>query len=254
MYTKARMYTKILKLRCLTNLYVGNGDENFDIIDNSVEKDPVTGYPTINSSGVKGAFREAFRNTGFDDLNNVFGAEGDGAPGKLKFLSANIIARPMRSSKGTNPYELVTTQRAIDIFNDLSLSLNAGISLKADLVTNIPGNNCVEGITCPVTNGLKDVFGINHLLVMNDSDYRSISLPVIARNKLENGKSDNLWYEEIVPHQSVFYVTVTTSYSNKKLLNKFIKHLKKLNVIQFGGNASIGYGLCEVSVLEEKTK
>ena len=44
----------------MTNMHVGNGDVNYNIIDNEVEKDPVTGYPTINASGVKGALREFF--------------------------------------------------------------------------------------------------------------------------------------------------------------------------------------------------
>ena len=41
----------ILKLKCITNLHVGNGEVNYTIIDNEVEKDPVTGYPIINASG-----------------------------------------------------------------------------------------------------------------------------------------------------------------------------------------------------------
>jgi CRISPR-associated protein Cmr4 len=53
--------------------------------------------------------------------------------------------------------------------------------------------------------------GENILLMHHDdftdacSDY---NLPVIARNNLENGESKNLWYEQIVPHQSrfVFYI------------------------------------------------
>ena len=42
----------IVNLECMTNMHVGNGDVNYNIIDNEVEKDPVTGYPTINASGV----------------------------------------------------------------------------------------------------------------------------------------------------------------------------------------------------------
>ena len=51
----------IVNLECMTNMHVGNGDVNYYIIDYEVEKDPVTGYPTINASGVKGAFREYFK-------------------------------------------------------------------------------------------------------------------------------------------------------------------------------------------------
>ena len=35
------MNAMILRLECLTNLHVGNGDVNYNIIDNEVERDPV---------------------------------------------------------------------------------------------------------------------------------------------------------------------------------------------------------------------
>lgn len=50
----------VLKLKCLTNMQMGGGDVNYNVVDIEVEKDPVTGYPTMNASGVKGALREYF--------------------------------------------------------------------------------------------------------------------------------------------------------------------------------------------------
>ena len=43
------MKAYMIQLQCMTNMHVGNGDVNYNIIDNEVERDPVTGYPTINS-------------------------------------------------------------------------------------------------------------------------------------------------------------------------------------------------------------
>ena len=51
------MTANIYLLECLTNLHVGSGEVNYNIVDNEVERDVVTNYPTINSSGVKGALR-----------------------------------------------------------------------------------------------------------------------------------------------------------------------------------------------------
>lgn len=51
-------YGYIVKMKCLTNMHVGDGEENYSIIDKMVERDPVTKYPTVNASGVKGALRE----------------------------------------------------------------------------------------------------------------------------------------------------------------------------------------------------
>ena len=94
----------IVNLECMTNMHVGNGDVNYNIIDNEVEKDPVTGYPTINASGVKGALREFFN--GDSELrqyvSTLFGADkaGDTTPGQLKVLCADMIARAARASSG----------------------------------------------------------------------------------------------------------------------------------------------------------
>ncbi len=84
-------------LEPITNLHVGNGDINYNIIDNEVEKDPLTNYPIINSSGVKGAFRQFIQNNSKIDKKveiDIFGSEPieqnkdeKKKPGKLKFYS-----------------------------------------------------------------------------------------------------------------------------------------------------------------------
>ena len=80
-------------------------------------------------------------------------------------------------------------------------------------------------------------------------DFEKTALPVVARNKLENGKSVNLWYEEVVPHKSLFTFVVLAEDCDRTLLEMF-RDTVTGQVIQFGGNASIGYGLCKVSVTE----
>ena len=70
-----------------------------------------------------------------------------------------------------------------------------------------------------------------------------------CRKMLDNGESKQLWYEEIVPHESVFYTIVIGN--DEKTLNIFINALNDINnIVQFGGNASVGYGLCRVTVTE----
>ena len=61
----------VVNLECVTNMHVGNGDVNFNIIDNEVERDVVTGYPTINASGVKGALREYFKKNVAEELKGL---------------------------------------------------------------------------------------------------------------------------------------------------------------------------------------
>lgn len=240
------MIAKLFKIKCLTNMHVGNGDVNFNIIDNEVERDSVTKYPTINSSGVKGALREFFEATNKAVVDDIFGPEKSvGVPGKVKFLCANMLAIPMRASDKAT-YHMVTTQKAVDAYNNLAKALMRDGALLIDASAGCEKVE-VEGVECPVTAGL-EAFVKGGVAVMGDEDFGEPVLPVVARNKLENGKSNNLWFEEIVPHESVFYFFAIVSDSDKEHLDAFVKGVDK-KVVQFGGNATIGYGLCEVEAL-----
>ena len=107
----------IYRLKCLTNMHVGDGEVNYNIIDNEVQKDIVLGVPTIHSSGVKGALRSYVHNKKNDDIDEdyIFGAQGkETSQGAYKFFSANMIARPLRVSDGTEAYVLATS---VDIIN-----------------------------------------------------------------------------------------------------------------------------------------
>ena len=64
---------------------------------------------------------------------------------------------------------------------------------------------------------------------------RDFDLPIIARNTLDDdGKSQNLWYEEVVPHKSIFYFAIMTPDDDIADLDG--------KIVQFGGSASIGQG------------
>lgn len=236
------MKAKLLLVKCLTNLHVGSGEANYNIIDKEVEKDPITNYPTINASGVKGAFREYFEANKLENIDEIFGGAGDSKPGQIKFLQANILALAMRVSSGINtPFALVTTKNMIESINTLSRKLGCSNSISIKKQKDI----FVEGIKCEFNGGVKQ---IGQLAKMDEDSFKNIRLPIIARNCLENGISKNLWYEEIVPHESIFCIPVMSD--NAALLDKFIESVND-KLVQFGGNASIGYGLCTIRVWGE---
>jgi CRISPR-associated RAMP protein, cmr4 family len=219
------MKAKILVIECLTNLHVGNGDVNFNIIDNEVERDVVTGFPTINSSGVKGALRAFFEENKLSDINEIFGSEDKGitTSGSLKFLSANLLALPIRSiSGGDKPYSIHAPKTACKDFKQMI----ANFQLENVSIADIKGGD--EKITLDEDNSCFEKYG----------------LPVIARNSV--GEQTNLWYEEVVPHKSIFYFAVVASTSEAdSLLDVFTESVRG-KIIQFGANASVGYGLCKV--------
>lgn len=217
------MQARIFILECLTNLHVGSGEVNFNIIDNQVARDVVTGFPTINSSGVKGALRAYFEERGIteDTIRQIFGSEDkETNQGQLKILGANLLVRPVYAIDGKQAYKMISPQTAVNDFELFQKNFNIG---QLASLENYGGNEVVE-----------------------DRKFNNYELPVIARNVLdEQGISKNLWYEEVVPHKSIFYFGVVSTTGNQELLDAF-EYVIKDQIIQFGANASIGYGLCKV--------
>lgn len=266
----------VYKVTCLTNLHVGNGEANFDIIDNTVEKDPVTGLPTINSSGVKGALRQYFEEKGVDKaiITRIFGTDANSSkknenstPGKVKFYQADLIARPVRASKGDAAYYMATSLDALNMYN-LKMQIFGGTVLNV--------NGIKEDVNYAFMNGIgaEDIAFVELLMednissmslvidnggivVLKNSTLKDMPLPVLARNQLDDkGISKNLWYEEVVPHKSIFTFAVSSedSLEDKDVLNSFSKNMTTPQYIQFGGNASIGYGLCKVEEIFSTVK
>jgi CRISPR-associated protein Cmr4 len=100
------------------------------------------------------------------------------------------------------------------------------------------------------TSGLHGLLG-KDLVLFSDEDFKDLDLPVLARNSLENGVSQNLWYEEVVPKRSRFYFVVAKPThldpaDAKENLEAYSKKFDAMDRVQFGANKSIGYGLSKV--------
>jgi CRISPR-associated protein Cmr4 len=276
---KAHLY----RITCLSNLHVGSGDTNYNIIDNEVERDPVLkNVPIIHGSGVKGAFKEHCNSCDMppDDIMYIFGGEkgiastggskNETSPGNFKFFSANLLTRPLRVSNnaGLMSYALATTPEIIEGFKSLAEGLGyyalgsvavpnrtAGIAAVKPGVFIEGKNATVLQQTDPTVQLLQKLLGHSNnadveLLAIVDPDFMAdCPLPVLARNKLVNGESTNLWYEEIVPHKSVFYsfILVPESAEAERALVSFNTMVAAQGCcVQFGGNATIGEGYCKV--------
>lgn len=270
------MNKQLMKIRCLTNLHVGSGDVNFGIIDGQVERDPVTGRPVIFASGVKGALREyAEQNMNDDDdaaVENIFGVDRNenekrlGKAGSVKFLTAQMLAMPMRASKGPRSYYMVTTKDMLMQFCQTQCDIqNKNLNLTKDIEKLDSDKNYylsekemqigVEGYDAEVMipkelerlkEFLKKTFSDEEtVVILSERHWKKVNLPVVARNHLENGKSKNLWYEEIVPHKSIFFMYMLSNGTSMgdDGLDKLLYTIKENPLIQFGGNMTIGNGL-----------
>lgn len=270
---------KAYLIRTKTNLHVGSGDINFGIVDKQVQRDTITNLPVINASSLKGAIKDHFDEVIKNDTETsqtflkLFGDEE--SQGLLKYIDAKLLFLPLRSNK--KPFYHVTSQSNLQEMKNFLNSM--GINISFDQIEDtensiVIGNEkdvVVEDVGCEsVQMDIQDItslFGIQNLAVFTDEDFNEAvsNLPVIARNNLEEGK-ENLWYEEVVPRESIFY-TVLNYYDNfndsgadkrgKTDKTVFERQIKKFDekllsdFIQIGANASIGYGICSFSKLGE---
>lgn len=97
----------------LTNMHVGSGDTHFGVVDNLIQRNPVSKVPVIHSSGIKGALLDYFQNDEElkqnDRLNTLFGGKMEKDkddkekklafyPGHLIFFEANMLFLPLRAN------------------------------------------------------------------------------------------------------------------------------------------------------------
>ena len=218
------MKKEIYLIECLTNMHVGAGDKEVSLIDSCVQRDIVTNYPVINGSSLKGALRNHFVKQENKSIDKIFGKENTEEPGsisvegKIKFLTANLVAYPVvgLDNSHNEVYTLCTTKEIKEEF---------------------------ETLTGKKFSEIKQLEPLTKITESKMKDYID-KLPVIARNKLENGLSQNLWYEEVVPRYTKFYFIVLSE--DGETLKEFEAEIKKEEWIQIGANASVGYGYCKI--------
>ena len=263
-------------LRCITNLHAGSGGETNGIVDNTIQRDAATGYPTIHATSLKGALREDFEMLkGIKDnaLKQIFGNEPKPgvtqAQGEVRFFPAHLLCLPVRSNirpffRAVSVDILLKLQSDLTVFGIENTKLDDAIDRlifnfdekttpqylddfgdkiviledeKAEYLS-IEENHKVE---------LEKVFG-THLAIYPDGEAfnRLVkSLPVQARNQLEKGESKNLWYEEYVPRETKFYTfTAQPKSMDFSLSGNF----------QIGANATVGFGYTEFTSFPQSEK
>lgn len=238
-------------ITCLTNMHVGAGGTNYDVIDNQVQRDVTTNLPTINASSLKGALREFFKNQwGESDnkLNHIFGRQ-DGI-GHYKFFSADLISLPVRAKNkafynATSPLLLSRVNNLADNLGLESLITKTEETAEENTPKTKDGNDLLEDWQAKNGLTLEDVNIGENIALFSERDFKRLAkkLPVIARNKLDNGESKNLFYEEVIPRETRFVFFIA---QDDKFNTEFEKALSE-DIVQIGANGSIGYGFCKIN-------
>ncbi len=269
------MPTKIFIITTQTNLHVGSGDSNYGIIDNLVQRDTLTELPHINASSLKGALREYYENalteTEKSKAISVFGSEpkptnetDKSQKGSHNFFEGNLLIMPVASNVGG--YFRATTAERIQHLINFASKMSGTISAETLIdFKNITDIKVIREKPIVFSEDLDNFQGAvflgdfeavrqtkvsypeaivgSRIAIFHEDDFKILCnnehLPVIARNQLENGMSKNLWYEQIVPRESRFFMLI-----QEPSESSFSSDIEG-KIIQIGANATVGYGYCE---------
>lgn len=287
-------------------LHPGTG-QALGAIDQPVGREGGSPIPVIPGSSHKGSVKHAI--TGGSktcDFWALFG--GTDNEGGVLFSDIRLLLLPIRSSVGsykwaTCPYllerltrDLARTGRTVGFevpavgdgqvltagkngerlyLEELTFAIAGAVDEKIrwGVGTFIPAEQPYAKVSARLEQ---------QLLIMSDDDFSWFArygLPIYARNKLkENTKSsENLWYEEHLPADTLLYGIVaprgerTEKYKTEKpkddeqpaigrSYDDFIERLKKgdqqknigpLSYLQIGGDETIGRGICRLHVVAD---
>lgn len=253
-------------INAITDLHVGAGDLNYNVVDKEVEKDPLTNQPIIHASGIKGAIKAHVqqKNINEDHINAAFGKQADSknmseTSGAYRFINAYLLSRPLRAC-GKDTYVNVTSIRLLKDYVEMLTGFGFTPVVNFDdiktleeelkdkkFISSVDMNIEGETVTQISDNAktiLKPILGEEFAIAHNLDEY---DLPVIARNNL---KDTNLWYEEFVPRHSKFYSVVLKMDECELEIEKYLEK----DFIQIGGNSSVGYGYCKFEVVKSEGK
>ena len=265
--------TRLILLHALTPLHVGTG-QAVGNVDLPIAREKATGFPLVPASALKGVLRDNFNNQSW--ATQAFG-DADRA-GAWVFTDLRILCLPVRSFFGvfaytTCPLILQRLQRHAQVFGikgfenlsvevqgaDIALASNSALgkgnkvyledldltakqSPEADAVANAIAEKLLP-------NSERRYFTERFAVVSNDvfTFLSETATEVVARVRLEDNTktvaSGGLWYEEAVPAEAVFYGFVGATSAEPSLASLQIDQL-----LQIGGDATIGRGLCKVVI------
>jgi CRISPR-associated protein Cmr4 len=264
-------------ITCCTNTLMGSGKSNYGVIDQLVQRDPATQIPCFNGSGIKGAVKEFCHHARQQgeaevDIKHIFGSdrlnEEETQSGAYSFWQADMLSVPVRNNN--HPFAHITSplllQEAADKLkiagHILAKDFKALSELASGYLENTPavsaqallGGSFLEDEDiiisyekgCAVPGSLTKILPAP-LVFVQDTVLKILTddlhLPVIARNRLLNGESKNLWYEQVLPRQTrmICYIQHWNNDTHFKDFSTLISN----NLVQLGSNASIGYGYCQ---------
>lgn len=272
------MKVDIVGLLSETSMHPGS-ESSTGAIDLPIAREVTTNYPVLTGSSLKGAFRESLEDRiNKKEADEVFGEQNKA--GDISISDGRILLLPVRTLIGH--YKWVTCPYILDrLFRDLKL---AGYKTEEVRIPEIKQGKALyytdeeeiflEEITFErqtsedlleklvkiikpflYHESLKNRL-LKQLVIINDDEFAYFAkygLEVRARNKLssETKTSENLWYEECLPPDTLFYTLFLCRQGKETSLAKLQEAFSEKPYIQIGGNETIGQGWCVLSCWRE---
>lgn len=275
------METKLLFIQALSPIHAGTG-QGVGVIDQPIAREKATDIPFVPGTTIKGVLRDACPEK---DRKEIFGSEPgefELTTGAVTFTDARLLLLPVRSLRGvfawvTSPLLLRRLIRDVGKIEKVNLPKDVGendclISSKSALKFN-DGKVILEDLDLnskpsPVVDGWAEwladsLYGKGsdwhstmkeRLCIISDDSLSFLletATEITARIRLEADKKTvaqgALWYEEALPIETVLVSMVVASKNKDKVFDT-VKSLTK-NTLQFGGNATVGRGLCKANLI-----
>jgi CRISPR-associated protein Cmr4 len=275
---------KLTFIHALSPLHAGTG-QGVGVIDLPIARERATNLPYLPGSTLKGTLRDEGESAfGKERAGEIFGEGGDdtGKAGAVIFSDQRLLCLPVRSLFGTfawttSPYILERFKRDCQninhpiennvpaVSND-KCAVSSASMLKSgdnrvileDLDLQIESEDVTAWATLlgqkifPNDSTWQNFFAGRFCIVSDDvmNFLAETATETTARNVLsENKTSDNLWYEESLPTETILsglLVVVNKNGASASVFDDVARLAEK--PLQLGGNMTVGRGLCRILI------
>lgn len=282
---------KTVFYHCITPLHMGSGTE-LGIVDLPIQRERHTGFPKMEASGIKGAFRALSEklSEGKGEIDKIYGPETkeneqEASMGELQFGDGRILLLPVRSAKGifawvTCPYvldrfirECVEEQNraewetllteAFKLIDTKAILLDSNSDIAVEQSVVILEDFKFEVGTEVGTLNIENIPERlkKHILIITDevfSYFCEMATEIITRIRIgDDGVVEDgaLFTEEFVPEETVFY---TVMQAKKEIFEDWKETIsyqdENNNIIQLGGNTTLGKGFTKYWIVDREVE
>ncbi len=278
------MKQQIMHIFARTPVHVGAGN-SVGVVDSPIQRERHTRIPIIPGSSLKGVLADFWNDEQFkrnDEGKVLFGNDNakQASAGNLLIGEGRVLAFPVRSAKGS--FAWITCPLVLARYKRDNVNFDCDVDKLDGLADNqcfgaedvLIDNSVVleeykfvsQGLSEDIAESLSDIISdpvwqtvATRLVIVNDeifSYFVEHACEVVTRIRVddETGVVDDgaLFNQEQVPSETMFYAVVGEQRDKGSLTVLREKIAEVDNIIQIGGDETIGLGYCSVELQEVK--